>query len=155
MNRFEIAVILICSFTLGCNNPSVKYRQQIEIVKTLLVNCSKNDTSAVKNMIGVNLEEIGSNNETLIWNVGKVNKLLKEYGMPDESKFLLKEYKEKNPDLLDVTVPILTDGKGRLKDARITISFVKWVPPSKILNFNISTTYEPTPIEPVPTSSGR
>ena len=155
MNRLGIVTVFICSVVVSCNSSSNKYRQQIEVVKKLLINCSKNDTSAVKNMIGVHLEEIGSNNETLIWNIGKANKLLKEYGIPDESKFILKEYEEKNPELLDVTVPILTEGKGRLKDAKITISFVKWVPPAKILNFNITTTYEPTPLEPAPIDSGR
>jgi hypothetical protein len=145
MNRFSTLLVFICLVTVFCNNPSTKYHEQIKVVKTLLVNCLNNDTSAVKNMIGVRLEEIGSDNETLIWNVRRANKLLKEYGIPDENKFLLKEYGEKNPELLDVTVPILKDGKGRLKDAKITISFVKYVPPNKILNFDIITAYEPIP----------
>lgn len=148
MSRLGIVAVFIYLITLGCNNSSDKYHQQIEMVKTLLINCSKNDTSAVKKMIGVRLEDIGSDNETLIWNIEKANKLLKEYGIPDESKFLLKEYEEKNPELLDVTVPILKGGKGKLQDAKMTISFVKYLPPSKILDFDVSTTYEPTPIEP-------
>jgi hypothetical protein len=104
-------------------------------------------------MMGVRLEDIGSDDWTLIWNVDRANKLLKEYGIPDETKFLLKEYEKRNPQLLDVTVPILKDGKGSLKDAKMIISFVKYIPPSKILNFSISTTYEPTPIEPAPLDS--
>lgn len=152
MNRLVIIAVLICLITVYCNNPSAKYHQQIEVVKTLLINCMKNDTSAVKNMMGVHLEDIGSDNETLIWNVSRANKLLKEYGMPDENKFLLKEYEEKNPELLDVTVPILKEGKGRLKDAKITIAFVKWIPSDKIINFHVNTTYEPTKTEAAPKS---
>jgi hypothetical protein len=148
MNRFRVLTVFIYPIVLCCSNPSAKYHEQTEIVKELLVNCSKNDTSAVKNMIGVKLEDVGLDNETLIWNVNRANKLLKEYGMPSENNFILKEYEERNPQLLDVTVPILKNGKGKLKDAEMTISFVKYLPPTKILDFSIKTTYETIPIKP-------
>ena len=48
-------------------------------------------------MMGVPLEEIGTNSEILNGEVKRAHNLIKQFGMPNEDKFVLKEYSEKNP----------------------------------------------------------
>jgi hypothetical protein len=131
---------------LSCNDKFDRYSKQFEVVNKLLNSFLKNDTSAVGHMMGVPLENIGTNFEIINSEVMKAGDLLREYGMPDKDKYILKEYPDKSPELVDILVPVVAkgNGKGRLIEAGITFSFVKYIPSNKIIIFHVNTKYKPT-----------
>jgi hypothetical protein len=155
VNKLPLPIVVFIILLISCQDKNYKYQKQIAVAKKLLSSFSKNDTLSVQSMMGVPLEEIGTNSEILNGEVKRGYNLIKQFGIPSEDKFVLKEYSEKNPELLDIVVPFDKKGKSKVKDASITIKFVKYLPPDKIIDFDIQATYEVMPTEPAPVDSAR
>lgn len=148
--RLSFLIIYVTAvIQMSCSNQYNRFSKQLEVVDNLLISFSKNDSLAVSHMMGVPLEQIGTNRGIVNSEVVKAGDLLREYGVPEKDKFILKEYPDKSPELVDVLVPVvgMGNGNGKLIKADIIFSFVKYIPNDKIIIFHVNTKYKPTLIK--------
>jgi hypothetical protein len=138
---FKIITWGLILFASSCHRTHRKYRAQFDMVQNLIYALSKNDTAAIREMIGVDLKTIALNEHMLYFRVKKGQELINHFGVPDESNYIVHPYPEKDYRLIDIIIPIYTGINHSLKDS-ITVSFVKFLPPNKILDFSVDESFE-------------
>jgi hypothetical protein len=133
-------IILGLTLLISCNNNARKYRPQFDMVHNLIHALSRNDSTAIGEMIGVDLKTIALNEHMLYFRVKKGQELINHFGVPDESNYIVHPYPEKDYRLIDIIIPIYTGINYSLKDS-ITVSFVKFLLPNKILDFSVDESF--------------
>lgn len=135
-------ILIYCSLLISCTNKVEVYPNETSVVEKLLAHLSKNDSVSIKNLIGVLPEEIGTSSEIINYNINKAYEIIKTNGIPDKKSFIFKTYPSNDYRLLDVIVPLKVGQTKGLRKAEINISFVKYLPVGKILDFDFTTDYE-------------
>src|SRR4051794_19834635 len=124
--NIKYCFIGLIAFLSACNDYRSKYEGQYNLEHDLLIAFSNNDSVKVKRMLGVRLNGLNSNDHMLNFEVNKAYELIKSFGIPDENKYLVKEYGPKDPNLADITIPIFKGKSGALHEAAIDVFFVKY-----------------------------
>lgn len=144
-----IKIILSCLFVvlnmLSCSNNRNKYRKELETTQKFLKYASRADSLNIQKLIGMHTRYTGDDREGINFNVEKISKLFKKYGIPDEQEFKFREYPSSEYKDVDIIIPILNSGNGNLKNAKIIIYFFKYLGTNKIGYFDVITNYSTTP----------
>ena len=119
-----------------CSNPNLQdFKPQLQIVDTLISHFKEGDSLSVKKMMGVDLSDVGKNEEMLDYDVKKFHQYLNDYKIGSKDDFKFKKYSKKNPMLVDITVPFKNETSG--KKIYLNVSFTKYIGNGKILDFKI------------------
>jgi len=134
-------LILIIGFA-NCKPVGTEYPMQRDVAKKLLTSLSKNDTTGVRKLMGEeDLKAIGEDDETFNFKIDKAYQFIKSSGLPDENKYTYKAFREKDPQLVDISIPFSEGTGGSSRKPVIVIHYVKYLPPDKILDFEINEDY--------------
>ena len=99
-------------------------------------------SAGVRNLIGIkDLKNIAKDGEALGFYVNQSYGLLNLYGIPNESKYIIKKYSSPSPNLLDVTTPILKHQDDASRVASIKVIFFRYLPTNKICDFDVQEIY--------------
>ena len=131
-------IILIFTILLSCNTQNIQYESQIKTANKLLEYFKKEDSNSVRSMLGIKSRYLSEDLLGLEFKVRKASKLLHEYGIPNSSSFVFKEYKEDYRDL-EIIIPIIKGQESDLKEAYISVSFSQNLSPQKIASFEVYT----------------
>ena|ERR1043165_434386 len=136
--KYSILLVFIAAicFSLSCNNNlSNRYSKQIKIAYEFIDKIKSGDSIAVKNMIGIELEYVGLDDEILAYRINRLREILSTHDIPNKSKFQFIEYTQKDYRLVDIIIPL--NGKKETNSQKIKIYFAKFTEAGKILDFDI------------------
>jgi hypothetical protein len=129
--------IAVSLFHFSCNRTTSKYQTQVQITERLLQKLKKNEYDSIKGMIGVDLSDIGMNREILINRVQSISELLQKFQVGGQGKYKFKEYAKTDPLLVDIIIPIEEPNINVKEYCQVIVSFAKYLPKDKILNFEL------------------
>lgn len=110
---------------------------------------NRNDDS-VRALLGFALKDIGKNNELFEFDMAKASDIIKQYGIPERSKFSFEKDTANfmKYTYVNVPIPVKVSPKNKLLKATIRLIFLDELGDNKIANYEIETEYRKSIIQP-------
>ena len=131
-----IFVLLFIPFfnIVACSNKFSKYKNQIEVTKSLINKIIEKDTASIKKMLGVNPYDIGLSDEKILSSIEAINKAIGQASNSKLKDYEFREYPKNSPNLVDI---IVTIKKINGSNEYIIVTFVKYIEYGKIYYFEL------------------
>lgn len=119
----------------SCSSQNTKYKEQYDTCRKLFGYIDKYDTVSIRNIVGINPEEIGSSYSKLFSTAAIIREYLIPNGKFENYKIKYQEYPENSYRLVDIIINLEKQTNG--VPFKVKVEFVKYIEKGKILDFNM------------------
>jgi hypothetical protein len=117
-----------------------KYKEEIQTAISLIDALQKSDTIKINDLTGVSPNRIGEDSFGYNFKIKATSRFLNVNEISKKESFIIKEYPENSPDLIDILIPIF-DKITQEEKGKVIVRFVKFLPSSKIAFFQLDSKF--------------